>query len=212
MLPSRPSNTTREFLRLYALASRDERNLAHFLGEHPELVAHLAVPLDLEQDDVEIALQLASTVGHYKRRTAALADDEHAERAAAAVRQLVATTRNRGEWLEVDPELLLGDLLVDKKVKYVSFELAEARVPVLRTALARARSPLRNFIDTAASIDTQGVHLRWRGGRGGLNFHPQVEERGAHVLHVDLRPRPSVRRRLPRPLLLADVLADLGLI
>lgn len=207
----RPSSTTRELLRLYSLASRGEYNLTQFLVDRPELVAHLGLLLDLERDDAEVALQLAPAVGRYKRRAAHLKAGEHTERAAAAVRQLVATSQRRADQLEIDAELLLGDLLADSSKKYISFEFTGARVPVLRGALARARAPLRNFIDLGAYIDESGVHLRWRGGRGGLNFRPHVEERGADVLRVDLRPVPPVRRLLPRPVLLADVLADLGL-
>ena len=206
----RPSSTTRELLRLYSLAARGEYNLTQFLADRPELVAHLGVPLDLERDDAEVALQLASAVGRYKRRAARLKATEHIERVTCAVRQIVATSRRRADRLEIDADLLLGDLLADSSKKYISFELPGARVPIARISLAKARAPLRNFIDLGAYIDESGVHLRWRGGCGGLNLRPQVEERGAEVLHVDLRPVPPVRRLLPRPVLLADVLPTLA--
>lgn len=196
---------------MYSLAAPGEYNLALFLAERPELVAHLGVHLDLQRDDAEVALQLAPAIGRYKTRAVHIHAGERAERAAAAARQLIATSRQRADWFEIDAELLLGDLLADNSKKYLSFELPGARVPVLRCALTKARVLLRSFIEVAAYADERGLHLRWRGGHGGLNFRPQVEERGAAVLHVDLRPLPPVRRLLPRPVLLADVLADLGL-
>lgn len=211
-MSSRPSSTTSEMLRLYSLAAHGEYNLARFFDEHPDLVAHLDVSIDLARDDVEIALQLAPVIGRHKKRALRLRAGEQAERTATAVRQLVATSHRHGDGIELDADVLLGALLADSSKKYISFELPGARVPVLRAALAKARVPLRTFIDVTAYVDGQGLHLRWRGGRGGLNLRARVEERGAEVLHVDLRPAPPVRRTLPHPVHLADVLAELGLI
>lgn len=209
-MPLRPNSETRELLTLYARAGRGEYNIRAFLREHPEFVARLG-EVDLERDDSDLALQLAPAVGHYKRRAADLRAGEREQRSAAAVHQLIATARRRADGIELDAAQLLGGLLADNAKKYISFELLGARVPVLRTTLAKARVPLRNFIDVAAYVDERGIHFRWRGGRGGLNFCPQVEEREAEVLYVDLRPAPPMRRTLPRPVLLADVLAELGL-
>lgn len=207
----RRGDSTRELLRLYSLATSGECNLAHFLSEHPELVARLGVPVDLSRDDADVALQLARAIGRHKRTTADSKAGEHAVRACAAARQLVETSRRRIDLVELDADLLLGALLADGSRRYIAFEVPGARVPVLRVALVRARAPLRNFIDVAAYVDERGLHLRWRGGHGGINFRPQVEERGALVLEVDLRPQPPRRPQLPRPILLADVLAHLRL-
>jgi hypothetical protein len=197
---------------LYSLASYGEYNLVGFLRDRPVIVAHLGVALDLDGDDAEVALQLAPAIGRYKRSTTRAQAGERAGRAAAAVGRPIASARHPIDHVELDADLILGDVLADTEKKYVSFEIAGARVPVHRGALARARAPLRNFMDLAAYVDEGGLHLRWRAGHGGLNFHPQVEERGADVLHIDLRPALPVRRPLPQPLLLAEVLADLALI
>lgn len=207
----RRADSTRELLRLYSLAASGEYNLAQFLSEHPELVARLGVPVDLSRDDADVALQLARGIGRHKRKTAHSKAGERAERACAAARQLVDTSRRCIDRVELDADLVFGALLADASKTYIAFELPGSRVPVLRGALVRARAPLRNFIDVAAYVDEQGLHLRWRGGHGGLNFRPQVQERGADVLDVDLRLTPPRRRQLPRPILLADVLANLGL-
>lgn len=196
---------------MYARAGRDEYNIGAFLRERPELVVHVGVPVDLERDDTEVALQLAPAIGRFKRRDAHLRTGEQEQRTTTAARQLIATARRRGDWIELDADVLLGELLADKRKKYISFELPAGRVSILRSALTKARGPLRVFIDVAAYVDDRGLHLRWRGGHGGLNFRPQVEERGAGLLLVDLRPAPPGRRPLPRPVHLADVLAELGL-
>ncbi len=202
-MPSRPSSTSRELLGLYSLASRGEDNLAQFLANEPELVAQLGLPVDATGDDAELALQLAPAVGRYKRRTARLRAGEHAQRAADAALRLVSTSRRRAGRIEVDAEILLGDLLADGEKKYVAFELPAARVLLPRGTLLKARAPLRNFIDLAAYVDEHGLHFRWHAGRGGLNFRPRNEKRSAEVLYVDMRPAAPVRPVLLRPPLLA---------
>jgi hypothetical protein len=66
----------------------------------------------------------------------------------------------------------------------------------------------RIFIDVACFVDERGVHLRWRGGRGQLNFFRKdltdIAKREAIVVHV----APPKQRR---PILIGDVLAEIGL-
>ncbi len=209
-MPSRPSSTPRELLTLYARAGRGEYNIGAFLREHPELAARLG-GLDLERDDADLALQLAPAIGQYKRHVAHDQAGERGARAERAARALAGSARHRLERVELDPAILLGDLLADGSKKYIGFELTGVRVVVARQLLLRARMALRPFPDVTATIDEKGLRLGWRGGRGGLHFRPQLEERGAAVLLVDLRV--PVQRRSPArsgPVLLAEVLANLG--
>lgn len=211
-MPSRPSSTTRELLTLYARAGHGEYNIRAFLGDHPELAAGFG-DLDLERDDAELALQLAPSVGKYKRRVAHDQAGERGARAERAARALAALAHHRVERVELDPALLLGDLLADCSKKYIRFELTGVRIVMARHLLIRARVALRPFADVTATIDEKGLRLGWRGARGGLHFRPQLEERGAAVLLVDLRA--PVQQRSPArsgPVLLADVLAGLGFI
>lgn len=186
-MPPRPSSDTRELLRLYSKANRGEHNIGAFLRERDELVARLG-PLDLERDDADLALQLAPTIGLYKRRVAREHAGERETRAEGAARTLTASARHRLERVELDPDVLLGDLLADSSKKYVAFELTGVRVVMPRLLLLRARAALRGFPDVTACIDERGLRLSWRGGLGGLNFRPHPGERGAPVLLVDLRP------------------------
>lgn len=206
----RPSSTTRELIALYSRAGRDEFNLGAFLRERPELVAQLG-PIELDRDDADLALQLASAIGRYKRAAARELAGDRAARAERAAGDLAASARHRFDRIELEPDVLLGDLLAGSQ-KYISLELAGARVAILRHRLLRARVALRAVLDVVAFVDERGLHLRWRAARGGLNLTPQVEDRGALALVVDLRPKRAVRRARPVPVLLAEVLADLGLV
>lgn len=207
----RPNSATRELLTLYARAGRGEYNIGAFLRERPRLAGRLGL-LDLDRDDADLALQLAPALGQYKRRLADEQAGERRARAERAARALAASARHRLERADLDPANLLGDLLADSSKKFIGFELTGVRVLILRSLLLRARVPLRGFPDVAACIDERGLHLLWRGGRGGLNLRPQAEERGAAVLLVDLRPARTPRMGRPGPVLLAEVLASLGFV
>jgi hypothetical protein len=116
--------------------------------------------------------------------------------------------------VELDIVVLLGDLLADSGKKYIGIELDGARVLVLRHTLAAARACLRSHSDVTGYADEAGLHLSWRGGRGGLNLRSQQQERGAGVLLVDLRrPRFHIARERTRepPAILSDILGELGL-
>jgi hypothetical protein len=111
----------------------------------------------------------------------------------------------------LEGDLLLGDLLTDKRVKFMAFEDREDKlaVTVARWMLADVRPLRRIHIDLVAWVDAEGFHFRWRGGRGALNWRPQVVPAGAEsvVLTVPLRARRTHRSRGPW---LGDVLQGLG--
>lgn len=210
-MPPRPSNTTRELLTLYARAGHDEHNIGAFFRDHPDLAAGLGVH-DLERDDADLALQLAPTIGKYKRRLALEQAGERVAQAQRAARELASSARHRLDGVELEPALLFGELLADSSKKYIAFELTGRRVSSPRHLLLRTRVALRPFLDVTAHIDERGLHLAWRHGRGGLNLRPHPEERGAAVLVVDLRaPAPRISKaRRTGPVPIAEVLAGLG--
>lgn len=209
-----PSSATKELLRLYALAAPGEYNITRFLDDHPEVREELGVSLDPERDDAGLSLELAPVIGHLRRRGASVQAAERAQRAEAAARRLSATSVHREGRVEFDADVVLRDLLADSGKKYIGLQLDGARVLILRSTLTRARACLRIHLDVAGYADAAGLHLVWRAGRGGLNLRPQVEERGAGVLLVDLR-RPRlhvVRERAQQPpAILGAILGELGL-
>ena len=214
MRQQQPNSATKELLRLYALAATGEYNLTRFFDDHPDVRTDLGVALDPERDDAALGLELAPVVGRLRHRTASVRAAEQAQRAEAAARRLSATAVHRDGRVEFDADVLLGDLLADAGKKYIGIELDGARVLVLRSTLTRARACLRIHLDLAGYADPAGLHLVWRAGRGGLNLRPQVEERGAGVLLVDLR-RPRLHAARERahqpPAILGDILGELGL-
>jgi hypothetical protein len=111
--------------------------------------------------------------------------------------------------LEVD--LLLGDLLADRHRKFFVFEDRDGKIAVTiaRWMLTDVRLLRRIHIDLVAWVDTDGLHFRWRGGRGALNWKPQIVPASAEtaVLSVPLRARRV--RRVPGAWL-GDVLREVG--
>ncbi|MFS8070221.1 MAG: hypothetical protein ACMG6S_27980, partial [Byssovorax sp.] len=60
--------------------------------------------------------------------------------------------------------------------------------------------------DLTAWVDDAGLHFRWRGGRGGVNFLPQVipASEAANLLRVSL-PSPVAEAIRPKPVVLTPV-------
>lgn len=96
--------------------------------------------------------------------------------AMAAARQLAATTVWRNDAVALDPGVLLGDLLLDARRTYLAFHVAgRFQTSVPRSTLVSVAQALgSNRTDLAAWVDEAGLHFRWREGRGGVNFLPQV--------------------------------------
>lgn len=211
MWPPPRSDAFKELVRLYSLAHRGEHNLAAHLRAHPEVAAALGVDVDPVRDDAELALVVAPAIGKYKLSCSRAAVGERDRRAEEAGRRLGARARHDGQVVLLDADLLLGPMSTGSH-DFLAFELESTRVVVPRRPLARGRVVLRGFLDLVAFLDPRGLHLRWKAGRGGLNFRPHAPPREAGLLVVDLR-RPAPRRASApaSPVLLAEVLADLGL-
>jgi len=70
----------------------------------------------------------------------------------------------------------------------LGFEFRGRVVHVRRTLLKKTRRALRYRGDVWAFLDEHGLHLRWRGGRGGLDLRaaaPGSRERPAYVVRLD---------------------------
>jgi hypothetical protein len=107
--------------------------------------------------------------------------------------------------------MVSGDLLADRERKYIAFKGEDFTVPIERDTLARAAMVRRIYIDVAACGDADGLHVRWRGGRGGYNWKPRFvapvdRER---VLTVDLLAPARAARRRPGAWL-AELLREMG--
>lgn len=148
-----------------------------------------------DQPDHLLAPKIEVALRRLKDRLAAQEAEVDEARARAAARELAARARWNSGGTELDPAVLLGDLLVDRSVKYVGFDFADMVVAVERKKLVATVRVISSKPDLIAFVDTNGLHVRWNHGRGGLNWHPQQVLPGEHdrVLHVPLR-RPPLRR------------------
>lgn len=115
------------------------------------------------------------------------------KRASAAAQQLRETAFEgwtegvlRHSYFRVDPAVLLGTALTEAPTLYLGFDVLQPavacgrwrlrepkRVKVKRQKLVQTRKAIRRHLRSGsveAWIDTEGVHLRWNDGRGGLDF------------------------------------------
>jgi len=147
-------------------------------------------------DDEEVVSRLRQLLARARdRRVQDL--ERRRQRSLEAAERLGATavwTPDLGAQLDVD--LLLGELLADRTKKWIAFTTAEAEATIIPRRLVAATVPLQRIhLDLACWVDPQGLHFRWRGGRGGYTWRPhQVNPSLAdQVLIVPLAPRVVVR-------------------
>jgi len=126
---------------------------------------------DRSDMDFVVAVRLALRRQHQIRAEGRAEEQRRLSEQAAT--DLVHAARRRNGLLHLDRGLLLGPLLSDQRRKHVTFVLGEQKVSVRRAVLARARVALRPMVDLAVTLDPAGLHLRWHGGRGGLDLRPQ---------------------------------------
>jgi hypothetical protein len=103
-----------------------------------------------------------------------------AKKAAAARAALVASaTPTTDGGVELDSKLLLSTGLLGAPQRFVALCSEEGdELLFWRRSLREARvALLRVFPDLTVTVDGDGIHFRWRGGRGGWNL-PPAELRG----------------------------------
>jgi hypothetical protein len=207
----------RELIQLLRVPEEGACNLGAFLFAHAD---ELAIALGSSPEDLRASADMPDEVvvprlrarlarrREMDRERAALEDTELAVRAATTLGRTVRWTE-RGAVLDTD--LLLGDVLADREKKYIAFTGPDFTTAIERDTLTRTASLRRMYIDVAACVDAEGIHVRWRGGRGGYNWKPQVVVPAdrTRVLTVELQP--PVRAALPRPgAWLGELLQEMG--
>lgn len=127
-----------------------------------------------------------------RRRAEALIEHRQGvarDRAGRAATRLRETSSRGGEIVMLDVGILLGDLLADRRVKDVSFDLDdELRVVIPLRTLVKVRQTLGKRADLVAFVDDHGLHFRWKDGRGGLRLYSQSVQAWSALLPVDLTP------------------------
>ncbi len=201
------SSARRDPLRELALLVRAPEpgsyNLGEFLADNAsELAQVLGLPVgSLEAaravDDEAVAPRVHHLLRRARNQRVQQDLERRRQRSLEAAERLGATavwTPDLGAQLDVD--LLLGELLADRTKRWIAFTTAEAEATIIPRHFIAATVPLRRIhLDLACWVDPEGLHFRWRGGRGGYNWrshqvHPSLADR---VLTVPLAPKVIVR-------------------
>ena len=209
----------RELALLLRAPEPGSTNLTSHLTEHADVIGEelRIAPKYLRalegQEDEHAAPRLRRWL---ETAEAAALESHHARRVERSVRA-AGLLGDSVRWTELggvlDIDTLFGDLLADKTRKYIVFGLPGSNVAIETRTLARVAWLRRTFIDLAAWVDDEGLHIRWRGGRGGYNWKPQLvpDHQRHRVLEVSLR-LPVRRLAAGRGAWLGEVLRDVGLL
>jgi hypothetical protein len=207
----------RELVGLLRVPEEGAHNLGAFLVAHADdLAAALGSnPEDLrgsaELPDEVVAPRVRARLGRRRELEQDKKAQDDAETAVRAATVLGRTVRWAEQGAVLDTELLLGDLLADRAKKYVSLAGPDFTTAIERATLARTAMLRRMFIDVAAYVDADGLHVRWRGGRGGYNWKPQIVVPADRAVVLEVALQPPLRAAVPRSgAWLGDVLRQVG--
>ena len=168
-----------ELVQLLRIPEEGACNLGAFLASHAEQLAPAlgSSPADLrasvDMPDEVVAGRVRARLRRRREMDQERERQEDAERAMRAATTLARTVRWTEQGAVLDTDLLLGDLLADRARKYIAFKSEDFTTFVERDTLARTCMLRRLFLDVAACVDADGLHVRWRGGRGGYNWKPR---------------------------------------
>ena len=173
-----PRDLLRELGRLARVSEPDGTTVGAYVNEH---AAELAPLLHTHAEALTRASGHADEIVLRTLRPrfdrAVVEERDHRRETAAAVSrnaalQLGQTARwhERGVVLDAALVLVLGPLLADARTKHIAFMLPFITVIIEVEVLRRARLLQRTYIDLACFIDGDGLHFRWKAGRGQLNL------------------------------------------
>jgi len=99
------------------------------------------------------------------------------QRAESGAEQLVETTKWESETLHLDARVLLGNLLAHPTAKFIGFAVGEKQaIYIAKKKLRATKRALKPFGDVRCYLDGRGLHFRWHGSKGGLDFISQIIE------------------------------------
>ncbi len=218
-----PRDVLRELVRLARVPEEGGHNVGPHLAEHANELAPVlgTTAKDLERGaamtDEEIVPRLRAGLQHIL----AGRQEERARRAEEAANVAIGRLAGSVRWEEgraiLDERVLFSRDLWATRPKHAVLITDAFEVAVRRDLVIFARIALSGFLDTVAWVDSTGLHLRWRGGRGKLKLYPQKlkahEREAALVIALPAPYRalpPAAVRPTRQPALLHDVLAELG--
>ena len=223
-----PRSVMTELGRLTRLAGEDSAGLGPFLHQHTrEIAGELGLSEEVvaraaTSSDDQLCPTLALALREWQVRRDGRRQAEVAATAERAAQALGAAAIWEGPRAVLRVEVLFRDVLVDASRKYIRFVSDDVDVAVYRRTLVDTARVMGRFRDVTCFVDGAGLHVRWREGRGQLNYVAQrvVPHENPLVLTVPLArrmelvavafaPRPPPRR-VSRPTLVGDILANLG--
>lgn len=194
-----------ELERLLRFVEPGARNLGRYLAEHSE---GLAPRLRVEVEELraiaalpeqEAARRVQALLAQHANSLAQIHEATVQEVVAEAVQRFATTAAWRDSMAIIDVGLLLGALLADSSRQYICVKSGAFAVPMLRSKLVAVAKVLLHHRDLTGWIDAEGLHLRWHGGRGGLNLYPQAVKPGEAGLVLTVNLPPPAPREAPRP-------------
>ena len=215
------SNAPRELRELFALVRTSEpgsNNIGEYLAANAEELAPFlnATPANLRSTAALRDEDVTPGLRHRLEGISRSVEDDRrtrsVDRAARGAITLGATARWTAQGAVLDVDVLLRDVLADRTKKYVAFEGAPGIVTIRRSTLAQVASLPRIHIDLVAFVDAEGLHFRWKGGRGGYNWRPQVVHPADadRILTVFLRRAHPTSEPTRRGAWIGEVLRSIG--
>jgi hypothetical protein len=219
------SSARRDPLRELALLVRAPEPGSNNLGEYvannaTELAQALGIdPRWLEAaratDDEQVVSRIRQLLARARDHRVQQDLERRRQRSLEAAERLGVTATWTDLGAELDVDLLLGEVLADRTKRWVAFTTDQAVATIIPRHLLAATVPLRRLhIDLASWVEPQGLHFRWRGGRGGYNWrahevHPSLADQ---VLAVPLRPKTvtTVPERRRGGAWIRTILAEMG--
>lgn len=179
----------RKIVRLVKTADPCSTNIGVFIATHAQELSDVVTPTEVarwyaESDEV-VARELT-----FRLRALAARDRDNARRrsqtrAEAAARVLGQTARWFGDQAFLEPEPLF-DLRANRRSRWVRFcAHGIFDITVDRETIARMAVFRRQLSGLVAWLDPCGLHVRWRGARGGWNWRPQhLDEEEPAILTI----------------------------
>ena len=216
MKPSR-RDPLRELVQLLRFPEEGVANIGAFLFEQADALApelgSSAEDLRASADmpDEVVAPRVRARLARRREMDQERRASEDAEVAMRAATTLGRTVRWTQQGAVLDADLMLGEVLADRERKFIAFTGEDFTVAIERDTLARAAMVRRIYIDVAACVDAEGLHVRWRGGRGGYNWKPRFVAPADRDRVLTIELRPPVRAAVPRPgAWLGELLVEMG--
>jgi hypothetical protein len=208
-----------ELARLVRSPEPGGHNVGEYVADHADVLAPL---LDIQACELDAARAVVDDVTAPRLRVlleTIRGREQNRDHLRRRERSRAAAERLGGSvhWVEqravLDADLLFGELLADRQVRWFSFHAPGHFQTTVGRSELKASARLRSVHpDLAAWVDEAGLHVRWRGGRGGYNWFSQSPPTGTQSLVLSvLLPWPEPTRRVERGgAWLRQVLRELG--